>query len=122
MNVVPVSSEQELELLLHAIADPTRRAILAALAGGDQRVTAIAEPFAISLNSVSKHIQTLERAGLVVRRREGREHVLSLRPDRLDAITGWVEQTRNAWSLRLTAMDTLLTELSETSTRQEHAP
>jgi len=122
MNVVPVSSEQELELLLHAIADPTRRAILAALAGGDQRVTAIAEPFAISLNSVSKHIQALERAGLVVRRREGREHVLSLRPDRLGAITAWVEQTRNAWSLRLAAMDTLLTEISETSTRQEYDP
>ena len=115
-------AEPDLDALLHAVADPTRRAILAALSDKDLRVTDLAAPFAISLNSVSKHIRTLERAGLVTRNRIGREHVLSLRPDRLEDIASWVEQTRNAWSLRLAAMDTLLTERHGPRTRQEPTP
>ena len=78
MNV----TSPELDLTLVALADPTRRAILRHLAGGDARVTDLAEPFPISLNSVSKHIRALERAGLVTRRRHGREHILTLQPAR----------------------------------------
>ena len=110
-------AKPDLDALLHAVADPTRRAILAALSDKDLRVTDLAAPFAMSLNSVSKHIQILERAGLVTRNRIGREHVLSLCPDRLEDIASWVEQTRNAWSLRLAAMDTLLAERHGPRTR-----
>ena len=74
-----------LDHTLSALADPTRRAILARLAAGEARVTDLAAPFPISLNSVSKHIRILERAELVRRRREGREHLLSLNPEPLDA-------------------------------------
>lgn len=108
MNVL--ESEEELDRTLHALADPTRRAILRRLSEGDARVTALAEPFAISLNSVSKHIQTLENAGLVNRRRSGREHLLSLNSDRLDHIADWIEETRRFWSRHLTTLDRLLTE------------
>ena len=69
-----------LEATLTALADPTRRAILSRLAQGEARVTEVAKPFAISLNSVSKHIRMLERADLLRRRVEGRDHILSLNP------------------------------------------
>lgn len=118
-------SDDALDRVLHALADPTRRAILRRLSGGDERVTALAEPFPISLNSVSKHIQTLERAGLVTRRRVGREHVLSLDSARLDEIAAWVDSTRETWGRRLAAMDSVLTERSEhppTSSEQPEDP
>ena len=77
-----MSDASKLDNILGALADPTRRAILLRLSRGDARVTDLAAPFAISLNSVSKHIRILERARLIERRRVGREHVLSrnLRP------------------------------------------
>jgi DNA-binding transcriptional ArsR family regulator len=106
-------TDDALDLVLHALADPTRRAILRRLSGGDERVTTLAEPFPISLNSVSKHIQTLEHAGLVTRRRVGREHMLSLESARLDDIAAWVDETRDAWGRRLVAMDRVLTERLE---------
>jgi DNA-binding transcriptional ArsR family regulator len=70
--------EARLDNTLLALADPTRRAILDRLSRGEARVTEVAEPFSISLNSVSKHIQILERADLVRRRRVGRDHFLSI--------------------------------------------
>ena len=74
---------------LVALADETRRSILKRLSAGDARVTEIAAPFDISLNSVSKHIRILERAGLVRRRVAGRDHFLSLDPAPLDAAAAW---------------------------------
>ncbi|MCI3180016.1 transcriptional regulator [Caulobacter sp. CCUG 60055] len=91
-----------------ALADPTRRAILHRLSAGEARVTELARPFAISLNSVSKHIRLLERAELVRRRRAGREHLLSLNPAPLDAAAAWIEGQRALWSRRLSALDALL--------------
>ena len=79
---------------LTALADPTRRAILEALSRGGRRVTDVAAPFSISLNSVSKHIRLLERAGLVRRRVHGREHTLSLDPRPLDQAARWIETHR----------------------------
>lgn len=93
---------------LLALADPTRRAILQRLSRGPARVTEVAEPFEISLNSVSKHIRALERARLVRRRREGREHILSFNPEPLDELAAWIEDKRSFWSARL---DTLEREL-----------
>ena len=99
-----------LDETLQALADPTRRAILQRLTQGEARVTEIARPFAISLNSVSKHIQMLERAELVRRRREGREHILSLNPGPLDEAAEWIEGQRRLWKFRLGTLDDILKE------------
>jgi DNA-binding transcriptional ArsR family regulator len=90
-----------LDQTLLALADPTRRAILQRLSRGPARVTKVAEPFEISLNSVSKHIRALERARLVRRRREGREHILSFNPEPLDELAAWIENKRAFWTARL---------------------
>ena len=93
---------------LIALADETRRDILKRLAAGDARVTEIAAPFDISLNSVSKHIRILERAGLVRRRVSGRDHFLSLDPAPLDAATAWMHRERLAWTARLDRLEAAL--------------
>jgi DNA-binding transcriptional ArsR family regulator len=95
---------------LVALADPTRRAILQRLSQGDARVTELAAPFPISLNSVSKHIRMLERAELVRRRRQGREHVLTLNPRPMDDAVRWMARQRSLWTARLQALDVLLQE------------
>lgn len=94
---------------LTALADPTRRAILSTLArDGEARVTEVAKPFAISLNSVSKHIRMLERAGLVRRRVAGRDHFLTLNPAPLDAAAKWIEDQRALWAWRLDELEKVL--------------
>lgn len=93
-----------------ALADPTRRAILQRLSAGEARVTELAAPFKMSLNAVSKHIQMLERAALVRRRRAGREHYLSLNPASLDEAAAWIEQQRKFWNARLDALERALAE------------
>lgn len=98
----------ELDDTLVALADETRRSILKRLAGGDARVTEIAAPFDISLNSVSKHIRILERAGLVRRRIEGRDHFLSLDAAPLDAAAAWMQRERAAWTTRLDKLEAAL--------------
>jgi DNA-binding transcriptional ArsR family regulator len=99
-----------LDETLAALADPTRRAILARLALGEARVTEIAVPFAISLNSVSKHIRMLERARLVTRRVAGREHILSFNPEPLDAAQAWIAEQQDLWAWRLGQLDAVLTQ------------
>jgi len=103
-----LTSRTDLDHTLGALADPTRRALLQRLSQGEARVTDLAEPFDISLNSVSKHIRCLERAGLVRRRRSGREHLLSLNPEPLAEATAWMERQRSLWTARLDALDDLL--------------
>ena len=93
---------------LGALADDTRRSILKRLAAGDARVTEVAAPFGISLNSVSKHIRILERAGLVRRRVAGRDHFLSLDPEPLDAAAAWMQRERSAWTHRLDRLEAAL--------------
>jgi DNA-binding transcriptional ArsR family regulator len=97
--------EKRLDSTLTALADPTRRAILRRLSRGEMRVTDIAEPFAISLNSVSKHLRVLERAKLVTRRRAGREHWLSFNRQPLDEAAAWIEAQRSFWNQRLDALE-----------------
>ncbi len=97
-----------LDTTLLALADPTRRAILKRLARGEARVTELAAPFPISLNSVSKHIRILERARLVRRRRAGREHLLSLEQAPLDEAAAWMASQRNIWNTRLDALEALM--------------
>src|SRR5881392_1392470 len=98
----------ELDDTLIALADETRRGILKRLASGDARVTEVAAPFDISLNSVSKHIRILERAGLVSRRVAGRDHFLSLEREPFDELTTWMLKTRDFWNARLDALDAAL--------------
>jgi len=97
-----------LDRTLIALADPTRRAILARLSHGETRVTDLAAPFAISLNAVSKHIRMLENARLVRRRRSGREHLLSFNRKPLDEAAHWIETQRAMWMQSLDALDALL--------------
>ena len=98
----------ELDHTLMALADPTRRAIIQSLAKGEARITEIAKPFPISLNAVSKHIRILERANLVTRRREGREHLIGCNPKPLDEAAIWIDEMRNLWNYRLQVLDDLL--------------
>ena len=100
----------ELDDTLLALADPTRRAILARLSSGEARVTDLARPFRISLNSVSKHIRILERARLVKRRVRGREHYLTFDPAALESAARWIETHRALWTQRLRMLDKMLLE------------
>ena len=99
-----------LDATLTALADPTRRAILARLAEGEARVTDVARPFAMSLNSVSKHIRVLERADLLRRRVEGRDHILTLNLQGLDEAARWINEQRAVWVWRLAELDNILKE------------
>ena len=100
-----MSTQPDLDHTLRALADPTRRAILQRLSRGEARVTELAQPFAMSLNAVSKHIRMLERADLVRRRRAGREHLLSFNPQPLDEAASWIETQRTFWTERLDALE-----------------
>ena len=103
-----LATQSDLDQTLLALADPTRRAILQRLSQGEARVTELAEPFSMSLNAVSKHILVLERAGLVRRRRTGREHRLSFNPEPLDAPASWIERQRSFWTARLDVLSAAL--------------
>ena len=98
----------KLDDTLIALADDTRRRILTRLAAGEARVTEVAAPFGISLNSVSKHIKLLERAGLVRRRVSGRDHFLTLEPKPFDELTRWMHETREFWNARIDALEAAL--------------
>src|SRR5213593_5052449 len=111
ISMLPRSSSQaapRLSRVYAAIADPTRRAILAVLAGRELNVGSLAGRFPISFNGVSKHVKVLERAGLVRRRVRGREHWLRLRPEPLREATRWLEHYREFWDARLDALEALL--------------
>ncbi|MGH7628049.1 MAG: ArsR/SmtB family transcription factor [Gemmatimonadales bacterium] len=97
-----------LDQVYGAIADPTRRAILGILAEGETNVGTLAERFPISLNGVSKHVKVLERAGLVERTVQGREHRLRLNPEPLREASMWLEHYRTFWDTRLAALEAFL--------------
>jgi DNA-binding transcriptional ArsR family regulator len=101
-------TQEHLDRILAGLADPTRRAILERLTGGEARVTEIARPFPMSLNAVSKHIRVLENARLVRRRKAGREHWLCLNPEPLDEAAAWLAAQRELWASRLSALGSLL--------------
>jgi len=99
-----------LDHVYSAIADPTRRAILAALTRGEMTVGSLAAAFPISFNGVSKHVKVLERAGLVSRRVDGREHWLQLQPEPLRSAAQWLDEYRLLWERRLDALEEVLSE------------
>jgi DNA-binding transcriptional ArsR family regulator len=98
-----------LDGVFNALCDPTRRAILARLTDTDARVTEIAAEFPISLNSISKHIRMLERAGLLTRSISGRDHLLSLNAQPLAEAAAWIEHYRRFWDGRLAALEKYVT-------------
>lgn len=98
-------TQEALNRVFSAVADPTRRAILQNLAKGSATITEIARPFPVSLNAVSKHVMVLERAGLVRREVQGREHFCTLEPTPLREATAWLDYYRQFWEVRLDALE-----------------
>ena len=108
--MVERTKKSPLDEILRAASDPTRRSILTLLAQqGPMRVTDIHRQFDMSLNSVSKHIKTLERAGLVRRRTEWREHLIEVQMGPLSQVDAWFAELRSIWDLRLDALDDIFT-------------
>ncbi|HEY1606360.1 MAG TPA: metalloregulator ArsR/SmtB family transcription factor [Allosphingosinicella sp.] len=97
-----------LDMVFHALADPTRRRMLHALAGGEQTVGRLAEPFAMSLAAASKHIKALERARLVRREVRGRTHICRLEPAPLASAHEWLGFYERFWTGRLEILERLL--------------
>jgi len=112
----------QLDAAMHALAHPTRRAILQRLMREEARVTDLAAPFDLSLNAVSKHIRVLETARLVKRRRVWREHVVSFNPQPLDTVAAWIDQQRTVWTQRLDNLDEFLKKEAADQARQEKHP
>jgi DNA-binding transcriptional ArsR family regulator len=94
-----------------AVADPTRRAILARLRDGEANVTELAAPFAMSVPAISKHLKVLERAGLLTRSRDAQWRPCRLRPEGLRDVADWVEAYRALWEARLDRMAAYLEQL-----------
>ena len=103
-----VEQSQNLDLVFHALGDATRRAMLHRLAKREHTVGELAEPYAMSLASASKHIKALERAGLVTRRVRGRIHYCRLNPRPLEKADGWLRTYEQLWDLRLARLEELL--------------
>jgi len=105
-----VKYEHQLDHTLAALADPTRRAIVEQLARSDRTISELAEPFAMSLPAVSKHIQILERAGLLTRRKHGRSRHCRLVVKPMLQAMGWMSHYRDFWERRLDALAKLVEE------------
>ena len=105
------TATDRLDRTLAALADPTRRAILARLAAGEASVTELGEPFAMSQPAISKHLKVLERAGLVVRSRERQWRPARLEAGPLKEVADWTERYRRFWDERYDRLDEYLEEL-----------
>jgi DNA-binding transcriptional ArsR family regulator len=109
-----------LSVTFAALADPTRRAILAQLTQGEASVTELAMPFAMSLPAISKHLKVLERAGLITRSREAQWRPCRLEADPLKDAASWLGQYRQFWEEKLDRLDDYLTKLQAESQTQEN--
>ena len=105
-----------LSLTFSALADPTRRSILARLARGEASVTELASPFKMSLPAISKHLKVLERAGLIARGREAQWRPCRLEPEALKTVADWVEEYREFWEERFDRLDAYLQEIQSQQT------
>jgi len=102
---VETLTDRDLDVTFSALADPTRRAILARLSSGEATVNELAAPFALTLQAVSKHIKVLEHSGLVSRRRQAQTRRCHLETDRLDAAIRWIDEQRRVWNDRFDVLD-----------------
>ncbi|MEE9447382.1 MAG: metalloregulator ArsR/SmtB family transcription factor [Arenicellales bacterium] len=109
--MVEYSNEENLSELLKAMSDVTRRALLTQICQqGPSRVTDLARDYDMSLNAISKHIKTLEQAGLVQRKTLGRSHWIEADLDKIALVEAWFKSLKSIWALRLEALDELLNE------------
>lgn len=106
-------SQDQLSLTFSALADPTRRAILARLLKGEATVSVLAKPFEMSFPAVSKHLKVLERAGLVEQGRDAQFRPRRLKPEPLRDVAGWLETYRRLWEERFDNLDTYLKEVQQ---------
>ncbi|HXG68333.1 MAG TPA: metalloregulator ArsR/SmtB family transcription factor [Blastocatellia bacterium] len=106
-------SSDRLSIIFAALADPTRRAILARLARGEASVTELAEPFAMSLPAISKHLKVLERAGLIARGRDAQWRPCRLEAGALKDVADWMEHYRDFWQESFDRLDAYLLELKK---------
>ena len=111
------AATDHLSAVFGALADPTRRAILARLAEGEATVNQLAEPFALSLPAISKHLKVLERAGLVTRRRDAQRRPCRLEARPLRDATAWLAEYRDYWEASYQRLDRLLGELQAEEAR-----
>lgn len=115
-------STDHLSATFAALADPTRRAILARLVSGECSVTELAEPFDMSMPAVSKHLRVLERAGLIARGREAQWRPCRLEAGPLKDVADWAERYRHIWEARLERLDAYLQELKKKEKKHARKP
>jgi DNA-binding transcriptional ArsR family regulator len=113
------AASDSLSATFAALADPTRRAILARLASGETSVTKLAEPFEMSMPAVSKHLKVLERAGLIARGREAQWRPCRLEAGPLKDVSDFVEKYRRFWEESFDRLDTYLVELKEKEQKEK---
>ena len=112
-------TDDQLDLAFTALADPTRRAIVARLAAGDATVTELAAPFAMSMPAVSKHLKVLERSGLVTRSRQAQFRPCHLEREPLDAALAWIDASRRLWNERFDKLAAHLDAVQSTTTSRK---
>jgi DNA-binding transcriptional ArsR family regulator len=112
-SLVPRTPRPSLDSVFGALADPTRRAIIEHLNEGEASVSDLAAPFEISVAAVSRHLHVLEEAGLVARRKEGREHLARLVEEPLRGAIAWIVQHGAFWDARLDELSAMLEETSK---------
>jgi len=117
--MVEHSAADQISLTFGALADPTRRAILARLAKGEATVKELAEPFDLSLPGVSKHLKVLQRAGLITQGRKAQWRPCRLEPTRLKDVDEWLHEYRRFWDESFDRLDQYLQEMQETSKEKE---
>jgi len=113
-------AEDKLSVTFAALADPTRRAILARLAQGEASVTELAKPFDLSLPGISKHLKVLQRAGLITQGRSAQWRPCRLEPARLKEASEWVGEYRRFWDESFQRLDQVLQELMKQEEHDEH--
>jgi DNA-binding transcriptional ArsR family regulator len=119
---VTAAVEQRLDATFAALADPTRRAILARLARGEASVLELAEPFAMSQPAISKHLKVLERAGLIARGRDAQRRPCRLVAAPLRDASQWIDGYREFWEASFDALDGVLEQLKQTAARRPRRP
>ena len=115
-----MTSHDQLSATLAALADPTRRAILARLASGNASVSELAEPFDMSMPAISKHLKVLEHAGLITRGREAQMRPCQLDPAPLKELSEWIEHYREFWEQSFDRLDDYLQELKKKEQKHGH--
>jgi DNA-binding transcriptional ArsR family regulator len=114
-----MTASERLDATFAALADPTRRAILARLASGDASVNELSAPFEMSQPAISKHLKVLERAGLVSRGRDAQRRPRRLEPKPLAEATRWLENYRKLWEANFRRLDALLDEMKQQKTGRQ---